>query len=88
MKRFVPTVLAVAGILLTRTFSPLASQTPEPQALVLPLQCSARRLPAAARVAADGGNAQRIRSPEARRNCWLAHDRKKRRVLGDPARPW
>ena len=39
MKRFVPTVLAVAGMLLTRTFSPLASQTPEPQALVLPLQC-------------------------------------------------
>ena len=39
MKRFVPTVLAVAGILLPRTFSPLASQTPEPQALVLPLQC-------------------------------------------------
>ncbi len=39
MKRFVPTVLAVAGILLTRTFSPLASQTPEPQALVLSFQC-------------------------------------------------
>ena len=39
MKRFVPTVLAVAGMLLTRTFSPLASQTPEPQARVLPLQC-------------------------------------------------
>ena len=39
MKRFVPTVLAVAGILLTRTFSLLASQTPEPQALVLSFQC-------------------------------------------------
>ena len=40
MKRFVPTVLAVAGILLTRTFHPLASQTPKPQALTLPLQCA------------------------------------------------
>ena len=40
MKRFVPTVLAVTGILLTRTFSPLASPTPNHQALTLPLQCA------------------------------------------------
>jgi mannose-6-phosphate isomerase-like protein (cupin superfamily) len=40
MKRFGLTVLAVAGILLTRTFSPLASQTSKPQALTLPLQCA------------------------------------------------
>jgi len=40
MKRFVLTVLAVTGILLTRTFSPLASQTPKPLALTLPLQCA------------------------------------------------
>ena len=45
MNRFVPTVLAVTGILLTRTFSPLASQTPKPQALTLPLQCAQRDCP-------------------------------------------
>jgi mannose-6-phosphate isomerase-like protein (cupin superfamily) len=40
MNRFVPTVLAVAGILLAWTFSPLASQRPKRQALTLPLQCA------------------------------------------------
>jgi len=40
MKRFLPSVLAVMGILLTRTFSPLASFTPNPQALTLPLECA------------------------------------------------
>jgi mannose-6-phosphate isomerase-like protein (cupin superfamily) len=40
MKRFLPTILAVAGITLTCTFSPLASPTPTPQALILPLQCA------------------------------------------------
>ena len=40
MNRFVPSVLAVVGILLTLTFSPLASQTPKRQALTLPLQCA------------------------------------------------
>ena len=89
MKRFVPTVLAVAvaGILLTRTvFTARIPDTGAPGA-----HAAARmfpgRLPAAARVAANGGDAQRIRSPEARRNCWLAHDRKKRGILSDPARP-
>jgi mannose-6-phosphate isomerase-like protein (cupin superfamily) len=40
MNRFLPTVIAVAGILLASTFSPLAPQTPKPQALTLPLACS------------------------------------------------
>ena len=40
MKRFLPTVLALAGMLLAATFSPVASQAPGPQALTLPLECS------------------------------------------------
>ena len=40
MKRFVLIFPAIAGILLTRTISPLASQSPQPQALTLPLECS------------------------------------------------
>lgn len=40
MNRSLPTVIAVAGILLASTFSPLAPQTPKPQALTQPLQCA------------------------------------------------
>jgi mannose-6-phosphate isomerase-like protein (cupin superfamily) len=40
MKRFLPTVIAVAEILLISTSLPLAPQTPKPQALTLPLQCA------------------------------------------------
>jgi len=40
MKRFLPTVIAVAGILLASTSSPPVPQAPKPQALTQPLQCA------------------------------------------------
>ncbi|HZP01089.1 MAG TPA: cupin domain-containing protein [Terriglobia bacterium] len=39
MKRYVPTVLSVAGALLGLAWAPRASQVPSPKPLVLPLQC-------------------------------------------------
>ena len=100
MKRFIPTILAVAGILLPRAFSPLASQTPEPQALVLPLQCpqgDCPLLPGSPQTAGMRSRFVRLKPGETvgwhttgknEESLVILHGRGEARLEGQPARPF
>jgi len=100
VKRFLSIILAVAGILLIRTFSPLASATSKPQALALPLQCAQGDCPllrGAPQTAGMRSGFVRLKPGETvgwhttgnnEESLVILHGRGEARLEGEPSRPF